>query len=307
MRVADRTVEQTLKLMALSSILVLTSITFFIFKEGAPFVYKVGLANFFSTEWHPTAGRYGISYMIVGSAVVTAGALVFGVPLGIACAVVLGEMAGHKTRALLKPAIEILAGIPSVVFGFIGISVVLPWIREYLGGPGASGLAGALILGVMILPTIIAISLDALRAVPRSYREASLAMGATEWQTIWRVVLPAARSGILAAVILGIGRAVGETMAVVMVTGNAVQLPHSPLDPLRTLTANLALEMAYASGDHRAALFATGVVLFVVIVGLNTVAALVRTRLARPASRRRRSRLPAAKAQPEQAQPVVTP
>ena len=307
MRGADKTVEWVLGLIALSSILVLVSITFFIFKEGAPLVYKVGLANFFSTEWHPTAQRYGISYMIVGTAAVTAGALVFGVPLGIACAIVLGEMAGPKTRALLKPAIEILAGIPSVVFGFIGICVVLPWIREHLGGPGASGLAGALILGVMILPTIIAISLDALRAVPRSYREASLAMGATEWQTIWRVVLPAARSGILAAVILGIGRAVGETMAVVMVTGNAVQLPHSPLAPLRTLTANLALEMAYASGDHRAALFATGIVLFVVIVGLNTIAALVRNRLARPASRRRRSRVAAAEAQPAQVEPAVTP
>jgi phosphate transport system permease protein len=288
--------------------LVLLSITFFIFKEGAPLVFRVGLANFFSTEWHPTAGRYGISYMIVGTAAVTAGALAFGVPLGVACAVVLGEMAGQRTRELLKPAIEILAGIPSVVFGFIGLSVVLPWIRLYLGGPGASGLAGALILGVMILPTIIAISLDALRAVPRSYRDASLAMGATEWQTIWRVVLPAARSGILAAVILGVGRAVGETMAVVMVTGNAVQLPLSPLEPLRTLTANLALEMAYASGDHRAALFATGIVLFVVIVGLNTVAALVRSRLARPASRARRTRSRAiATTKAEQIQPAVTP
>lgn len=307
MRVADKAVERTLALVALSSILVLLSITFFIFKEGAPFVYRIGLANFFSTEWHPTAQRYGISYMIVGTAAVTAGALVFGVPLGIACAVVLGEMAGQTTRALLKPAIEILAGIPSVVFGFLGVSVVLPWIREHLGGPGASGLAGAVILGVMILPTIIAISLDALRAVPRSYRDASLAMGATEWQTIWHVVLPAARSGILAAVILGIGRAVGETMAVVMVTGNAVQLPHSPLDPLRTLTANLALEMAYASGDHRAALFATGVVLFVVIVTLNLVAALVRTRLARPAARRQRSRISAAELPAEQVEPAVTP
>jgi phosphate transport system permease protein len=308
MRLADKTVERTLGLLALSSILVLLSITFFIFKEGAPFVFRVGLANFFSTEWHPTAGRYGISYMIVGTAAVTAGALAFGVPLGVACAVVLGEMAGQRTRELLKPAIEILAGIPSVVFGFIGISVVLPWIRLYLGGPGASGLAGALILGVMILPTIIAISLDALRAVPRSYRDASLAMGATEWQTIWRVVLPAARSGILAAVILGVGRAVGETMAVVMVTGNAVQLPLSPLEPLRTLTANLALEMAYASGDHRAALFATGIVLFVVIVGLNTVAALVRSRLARPASRARRARSRAiSTTKAEQIQPAVTP
>lgn len=308
MRLADKTVERTLGLLALSSILVLLSITFFIFKEGAPFVFRVGFANFFSTEWHPTAGRYGISYMIVGTAAVTAGALAFGVPLGVACAVVLGEMASRRTRELLKPAIEILAGIPSVVFGFIGISVVLPWIRLYLGGPGASGLAGALILGVMILPTIIAISLDALRAVPRSYRDASLAMGATEWQTIWRVVLPAARSGILAAVILGVGRAVGETMAVVMVTGNAVQLPLSPLEPLRTLTANLALEMAYASGDHRAALFATGIVLFVVIVALNTVAALVRSRLARPASRARRTRSRVIKpTETEQVQPAVSP
>lgn len=310
MRLADKTIERTLGLTALSSILVLLSITFFIFKEGAPFVYRIGLANFFSTEWHPTAGRYGISYMIVGTAAVTAGALAFGVPLGIACAVVLGEMAGQRTRELLKPAIEILAGIPSVVFGFIGISLVLPWIREHLGGPGASGLAGALILGVMILPTIIAISLDALRAVPPSYREASLAMGATEWQTIWRVILPAARSGILAAVILGVGRAVGETMAVVMVTGNAVQLPASPLAPLRTLTANLALEMAYASGDHRAALFATGIVLFVVIVALNGVAAAIRAQLARPATRARRSQARVSATSPAEAKPIepaVTP
>ena len=278
MRLRDTVVERCLRLTAFSSVLALLSITLFIFKEGAPFIYRVGLGNFLSTSWHPTssAHQYGIAYMIVGSAAVTAGALSFGVPLGIACAVVLGEMSSDSTRSLLKPAIEILAGIPSVVFGFIGIAVVLPWIRSSLGGPGASGLAGALILGVMILPTIIAISLDALRNVPRSYREASLATGATEWQTIWHVVLPAARSGIVAAVVLGVGRAVGETMAVVMVTGNAVQLPHSPLAPLRTLTANLALEMAYATDDHRAALFATGVVLFVVVVLLNSVAGLAR-------------------------------
>jgi phosphate transport system permease protein len=211
--------------------------------------------------------------------------LAFGVPLGVACAVVLGEMAPPRARAVLKPMIEILAGIPSVVFGFMGIAIIMPWIRQHLGGPGASGLAGALILGVMILPTIIAISLDALQAVPRSYREGSLALGATQWQTIWRVVLPAARSGIVAAVILGIGRAVGETMAVVMVTGNAVQLPLSPLDPLRTLTANMALEMSYAAGDHRASLFATGIVLFLVIVVLNTLAGLVRSRLGKPRAR----------------------
>ena len=278
MHLSDKVVERGLLLLALSSVAILASITFFIVREGAPLVYNVGLGNFFSTDWHPTAGRYGIALMIVGSTAVTVGALTFGVPLGIACAIVLGEMAPARARQFLKPAIETLAGIPSVVYGFMGIVLVLPFIRRHLGGPGASGLAAAVILGVMILPTIIAISLDALQAVPRSYREGSLAMGATQWQTIWRVVLPAARSGIVAAVILGMGRAVGETMAVVMVAGNAVQLPHSPLDPVRTLTANLALEMGYAAGDHRAALFATGIVLFAVIVVLNGLAGLARSR-----------------------------
>lgn len=285
MRIPDKVVERGLLLLALSSILILASITLFILREGAPLIYKVGLGNFLSTDWHPTGGRYGIALMIVGSAAVTAGALTFGVPLGIACAIVLGEMAPPRARQILKPAIEILAGIPSVVYGFMGIVVVMPLIRRHLGGPGASGLAGAVILGVMILPTIIAISLDALQAVPRSYREGSLAMGATQWQTIRRVVLPGARSGIVAAVILGMGRAVGETMAVVMVAGNAVQLPHSPLDPVRTLTANLALEMGYAAGDHRAALFATGIVLFLVIVILNGIAGLARSRNNKPRTR----------------------
>jgi phosphate ABC transporter permease protein PstC len=279
MRRADKVVEHGLRLLALSSIAALALITVFIVREGAPLVYRVGLSNFLSSDWRPTSGHFGIAYMIIGSAAVTLGALAFGVPLGIACALVLGEMAPRRARLVLKPTIEVLAGIPSVVYGFMGIALLLPWIREHLGGPGASGLAGALILGVMILPTIIAISLDALQSVPKSYREGSLAMGATQWQTIWRVVLPAARSGIVAAVILGIGRAVGETMAVVMVTGNAVQLPHSPLDPLRTLTANLALEMAYAADDHRSALFATGIVLFLVIILLNGLAGLARSRL----------------------------
>jgi len=290
LRVPDRVVERGLGLLALSSIAILASITFFILREGAPLVYKVGLANFLSTDWHPSAGRFGITLMIVGSAAVTAGALSFAVPLGIACAIVLGEMAPAPLRRVLKPAIAILAGIPSVVYGFMGIVVVLPWIRQHLGGPGASGLAASAILGVMTLPTIIAISLDALEAVPRYHRDGSRALGATEWQTIWRIVLPAARSGIVAAVILGMGRAVGETMAVVMVAGNAVQLPRSPLDPLRTLTANLALEMGYAAADHRAALFATAIVLFLIIVALNGVAGLARGRAGgRPGRGGRRS------------------
>jgi phosphate ABC transporter permease protein PstC len=263
----------------MSSVAILLLITVFIFREGSPLLVKIGLARFFSTEWHPTGGEYGIALMVVGSAVVTFGALLVGVPFGIACAIVLAEMAPARARAILKPAIEVLAGIPSVVYGFMGIVVLLPWIRAYLGGAGASALAGSVILGIMVLPTIIGISVDALQAVPRSYREGARALGATEWQTTWRVVLPAARSGIVAAVILGMGRAVGETMAVIMVAGNSVQMPHSPLDSVRTLTANIALEMGYAAGDHRAALFATGIVLFLIIMILNAGANLARGKI----------------------------
>jgi phosphate ABC transporter permease protein PstC len=276
MRLPDKVVEKAMMSLAFSSIGILTLITVFIFREGAPLLFRAGLGNFFSTTWEPAAGHFGIALMIVGSAVVTVGALLLGVPFGLACAIVLAEMAPARARLLLKPIIEILAGIPSVVYGFMGIVVLLPWIRTRLGGPGASALAGSIILGIMVLPTIIGISIDALQAVPNSYREGALAMGATRWQTIQRVVLPAARSGLVAAVILGMGRAVGETMAVIMVAGNSVQMPDSPLDPVRTLTANIALEMGYASGDHRAALFATAIVLFAIIMALNTVANMAR-------------------------------
>ncbi|WP_437965182.1 phosphate ABC transporter permease subunit PstC [Sorangium sp. So ce260] len=275
---SDMLARRILMLLATSSIGFLALMTVFIFREGAPFIARIGLFGFLSADWHPTAGVYGIALMIVGSAVVTLGALLLGVPLGLACAIVLAEMARPRVRALLKPAIEVLAGIPSVVYGFMGIVVLLPWIRVHLGGAGASALAGAVILGIMVLPTIIGISVDILCAVPRAYREGALALGATEWQTIVRVVLPAARSGLVAAVILGMGRAVGETMAVIMVTGNSVQMPRSPLDSVRTLTANIALEMGYAAGEHRAALFATGVVLFLIIMALNTAASLARGR-----------------------------
>jgi phosphate transport system permease protein len=272
LRLPDRVVHRSLLVIAMSSIAILALIAVFIFREGGPLLVKVGPANFFGAVWNPGAGQYGIRLMIVGSTVVTLGALLIGVPFGIACAIVLAEMAPPRAAFLLKPTIEILAGIPSVVYGFMGIVVLLPWIRAHMGGAGASALAGAVILGIMVLPTIIGISIDALQAVPRSYREGSLALGATQWQTIRQVVLPAARSGIVAAVILGMGRAVGETMAVIMVAGNSVQMPHSPLDSVRTLTANIALEMGYAAGDHRAALFATGIVLFAIIMVLNTIA-----------------------------------
>jgi phosphate ABC transporter permease protein PstC len=192
--------------------------------------------------------------------------------------VVLAELASPLLRAVLKPAVELLAGIPSVVYGFLGVVLLVPLIRDHLGGPGLSLLAVAIILGIMILPTIISISIDAICAVPATYREASLAVGATQWQTIYRVVLPAARSGIITAAVLAMGRAVGETMAVIMVAGNALRLPHSVLDSVRTLTSNIALELGYASGDHRAALFATGLVLFAVILALNGAASLLRRR-----------------------------
>src|SRR6185295_11574097 len=235
MRLPESVVRRGLLLLAMSSVVILALITVFIFREGGPLIIKTGFGNFFGKTWQPTNGHFGIALMVVGSAVVTAGALLLGVPFGIACAIVLAEMAPPRVKATLKPMIEILAGIPSVVYGFMGIIVLLPWIRAHLGGAGASALGGSVILGIMILPTVIGISIDALQAVPRSYREGSLALGATQWQTIWRVVLPAARSGIVAAVILGMGRAVGETMAVIMVAGNSVQMPHSILDSVRTL------------------------------------------------------------------------
>jgi len=269
----ERIAEAILTVVGLSSVAVLALIIFFIFREGAPFFAEVGLADFLgSTRWSPGKGHFGILPMIAGSFFVTLGALVVGVPLGLGCALYLSEFAPKRTAAVLKPLVEILAGIPSVVFGFIGLTVIVPLIRDHLGGPGFSVLASSLVLGVMILPTMVSITYDAMRAVPQAYREGMLAVGADKWQTVTSVVLPAARSGILAAGILSMGRAVGETMAVIMVAGNATIIPTSLLDPVRTLTSNIALEMGYASGLHRQALFATGVVLFVVIGALNILA-----------------------------------
>jgi phosphate ABC transporter permease protein PstC len=267
---------------ALSALSGLALITAFIFKEGVPVIAKIGLVDFiFSGDWYPMEGRFGIFPMIVGSLAVTAGAMVIGVVFGLGCAVLLTQFSSPRVISIVKPSIELLAGIPSVVFGFIGVVILVPFIRDTLGGPGLSVLAASIVLGVMVLPTVTSISVDALQAVPRSYREGSIALGATEWQTTHRVILKAARSGIVAAVILGMGRAVGETMAVIMVAGNTLDVPHSLLDPVRTLTSNIALEMGYAAGEHRQALFATGVVLFVIIMVLNTIALTVSRRRAR--------------------------
>ena len=281
-RRGEKPIELTLTLIAVSSIAILFIITFFIFKEGLPFIIEIGPGKMLGAlDWAPTKGKFGLLPMIVGSLLATGGALLLGVPLGLSCAIFLVEFSKPRVRRVLKPAIELLAGIPSVVYGFLGVVFLVPLIRTHLGGPGLSLLAGAIILGVMILPTVISISIDALEAVPRSFREGSLALGATTAQTVSHVVIPAARSGIVTAVILGMGRAIGETMAVIMVTGNALDLPGSPLAPIRTLTSNIALELGYASGKHQQALFATGVILFVMIMILNLAATATSRRRAR--------------------------
>jgi phosphate transport system permease protein len=267
-------------------------ITFFIFNEGLPFMIDYGITDFiFGTTWNPSGGVYGIFPMIVGSVLATGVAIVIGAPIGIAVAVYLVEIAPPRVARAIKPAIQLLEGIPSVVIGLFGMVVMIDVIRRVARGPlsdflpanyqtGYSLLAGALILAIMILPTIISISADSIRAVPNEYKEAARALGATKWQMIYRVVVPAAKSGIMAGVILGIGRAIGETMAIIMVVGNAVQIPIAGLEgifaPIRTLTGNIALEMGYAGPVHRQALFATGIILFFFIFIINSITLVLR-------------------------------
>ena len=266
-------IKLALTFFSFSSLLFLLLIFLFILIEGLPLFYKAGLENIiFGFKWAPTKGHFGIFPMIVSSFLVTVGALIIGAPLGLGCATYLSEYAGKRSKLFLKPALELLAGIPSVVYGFLGVIYIVPIIRNNLGGSGFSLLSTSLVLSIMILPTVISISYDSLTSVPQGYREGSLAMGATRWQTVYRVVIPSAKSGILASFILGMGRAIGETMAVIMVAGNALKIPTGLLDPLRTLTSNIALELAYASGDHRRGLFSAGVVLLVIIMILNYIA-----------------------------------
>jgi phosphate transport system permease protein len=273
--IGEKGVQRLLLTAAFSAISALLLIALFIVREGLPFILRYGLGDFlFSSDWQPQTGHFGIFPMVAASLWVTLGAMIVGAPLGVAGAIFLCEFAPRPVMRIIKPTIELLAAIPSVVYGFIGVMALAPLIREFLGGPGLSLMAASIILGVMILPTVISISIDSILAVPNSYREGSLALGATVWQTIHMVTLRAARSGIIASIILGMGRAIGETMAVIMVAGNAVKIPHSALDSVRSLTANIALEMSYATGLHRQALFATGVVLFLVIIILNSAAIL---------------------------------
>ena len=273
MDLKERLIEKGLLLIAFSSRGILALITFFIFQEGIPLIWKIGPKAFIlGKRWVPSQGSFGIFPMIVSSFWVTFGALIIGVPFGLACSIYFTEWTPPIIGIVVRPAIQLLAAIPSVIYGFWGLVVIVPLIRTYLGGPGLSICAGSLVLGLMILPTIISISEDSLRALPITYKQGALALGATHWQTIWRVLVPAARSGIVASIILGMGRAIGETMAMIMILGNAVKMPASFLDSARTLTTNIGIEMAYATGLHRQALFATGVILFLIIMALNTLA-----------------------------------
>lgn len=267
---------------ALVSVLAVICICLFLLMRGIPVIAEIGFTNFiFGQKWAPvdTPPLFGILSMIIGSLYVTAGAIIIGVPIGVMCAVFLAEFCPKNLYKAVKPAVNLLAGIPSIIYGFFGMEIVVPFVREFFGGNGYSILSASIILGIMILPTIISISESSIRAVPDSYKEGSLGIGATKEETIFKVVIPAAKSGILTSIILGIGRAVGETMAVVMVAGGAV-MPLNKialLKPIRTLTANIVTEMSYASGLHTEALIATGVVLFVFIIILNTSLSLIKT------------------------------
>ena len=252
------------------SILAVILICVFLFASGVPAIKEIGLTDFLlGNSWKPNQNLYGVFPMIIGSIYVTAGAIITGVPIGILCAVFMARYCPKKLYKVLKPAVDLLAGIPSIVYGFFGLMVLVPMVQQNIGGSEKSLLTSAVLLGIMILPTIISVSESNIRAVPEYYYEGALALGATKERSIFRTVLPAAKMGIFAAVILGIGRAIGETMAVVMVCGNQAIMPESITSGVRTLTANIVLEMGYASGLHREALIATAVVLFVFILIIN--------------------------------------
>ncbi len=277
-RLKEFLIEKLILLCGLASIFFVLLIFVFLLKEGLAVFKVVGPADFlFGKSWYPISdpAKLGIMPLILGSLLVTLGAALISVPIGIACAVYIAEIAPFKLKEILKAGIELLAAIPSVVLGFIGMITLVPWVKNIFGLPtGLTALSGSIILAFMAMPTIVSIAEDALYSVPKTYKEGALALGATHWQTIYRVVLPAASSGIVAAVMLGIGRVIGETMAVIMVTGNAALIPTSILQPVRTLTATIASEMgeAVVGSEHYFALFAIGIVLFAISFAVNVTA-----------------------------------
>ncbi len=274
-------IETLIRGAGFSAIFFVVLIFLFLLREGAPAFLQTPLSNLFGRRWYPNEDIYGTWPLILGSLLVTAGAVVMALPLGLATAIFVRELAPGWLREILKPLIEVLAGIPSVVLGFLGMVAIAPLVREALNVPtGLTAFTGSLMLAYMALPTIISVAEDAMDAVPREYRDGALALGATHWQTIWRVVLPAARSGVIIAVMLGIGRAIGETMAVMMVTGNAARIPrewYALFLPARTMTATIAAEMGeVAQGStHYHMLFAVGILLFVITFIINAIASAV--------------------------------
>lgn len=264
---------------AATSILSVALICVFLFANGLPAIFEIGPVDFLlGRTWKPSNDIYGIFPMIVGSVYVTAGAMLIGVPIGILMAIFMARFCPRRLYRILKPATELLAGIPSVVYGFFGLVVIVPFVREQFGGSGASMLTASVLLGIMILPTIVGVAESAIRAVPESYYEGSLALGATHERSVFSTLVPAARSGLFASVVLGMGRAIGETMAVIMVAGNQARMPAGILKGLRTLTANIVIEMGYSADLHREALIATAVVLFIFILIINGLFSLLKRR-----------------------------
>ena len=257
-------------LAACVSVVIVMMICGFLFAKGLPTMVEIGVGDFLlGTKWKPSIDVYGIMPMILGSFYVTVGALVIGVPVGILTAIFMAYFCPEKLYGILKPAVELLAGIPSVVYGFFGLVMLVPLVRDNFGGTGFGILTASILLAIMLLPTVISVAEAALHAVPKSYYEGALALGADHTHSVFSIIVPAAKSGIFAAIVLGIGRAIGETMAVIMVAGNQARIPQSLLDGVRTMTANIVIEMGYAADLHRDALIATAVVLFIFIVIIN--------------------------------------
>ena len=266
-------------LSATVSILAVIVICYFLFDQGLPAMVEIGVSDFLTgTLWKPLEGHFGIFPMIVGSIYVTAGAIILGVPVGLLCAIFMAKFCPKRLYSVLKPAMDLLAGIPSIVYGFFALMVIVPVVQELTGTSGKGILTASIMLAIMILPTIVSVSEASIRAVPESYYEGSLALGATHERSVFFATVPAAKSGIMAGVILGVGRAIGETMAVSMVAGNQPVLPDSILSGVRTMTANVIIEMGYAEGLHREALIATAVVLFVFILIINISFSLLKRR-----------------------------
>lgn len=278
-RVKEKGMKMVFLIAACTSVLAVLLICIFLFANGLPTIAQIGPLKFlFGQEWKPSNNKFGILPMIVASIYVTGGAILVGVPIAVLTSVFMARYCPKRIYGVLKSGIELMAGIPSIVYGFFGLVLIVPLIRDVFGGPGASMLAAIILLGIMILPTIVGVTEAAIRGVPESYYEGSLALGATKERSIYAVMLPAAKSGILAGIVLGIGRAIGETMAVVMIAGNQPRMPKGLLKGVRTMTMNIVTDMGYATGLHRQALTATAVVLFVFILIINLSLSLLNRR-----------------------------